>query len=276
MTLRSANTSVTASDRDPERGPAPKASGYRYSEAFYRYIESGALRSAKAVIPLVLRELTPVSVLDVGCGAGAWLSEYQNQGISHYCGVDGAYVQSKSLRIPAEHFQSQDISQKFDLGRRFDVVQCLEVGEHIPAASSGTLIENLTRHSDKILFSAATPGQGGENHVNEQPHEFWRLLFARQGFKPFDLFRPMVKGNTLVESWYRRNIILYVAEVSIPALPQAILESAIPDNQAIPEITSVFHKAQSRVVSLLPVWCVSMIALVKHSIVIAYRSLRNI
>jgi SAM-dependent methyltransferase len=71
--------------------PASKASGYRYGEAFYRYIESGALRSPKAVIPLVLKELTTVSVLDVGCGAGAWLSEYQNHGISNYCGVDGAY-----------------------------------------------------------------------------------------------------------------------------------------------------------------------------------------
>ena len=99
MTLRSANTRVTAFDGDPVRVPAPKASGYRYSEAFYRYIESGALRSAKAVIPLVLKELTPVGVLDAEWGAGASLTEYQNHGISNYCGVAGPIASSYCYRF---------------------------------------------------------------------------------------------------------------------------------------------------------------------------------
>jgi SAM-dependent methyltransferase len=249
--------------------------GYRYSESFFRYIETGSLRSARVVVPLVLRELSPSSVLDVGCGAGAWLAEYRNHGIADYMGVDGAYVQRNSLLISAEHFQSQDIAQPFELGRRFDIIQCLEVGEHLPESSSDTLIGNLTRHGDMVLFSAATPGQGGENHINEQTHEYWRLLFARHGYKPFDLFRPMIKGVAEVESWYRYNIVLFIAETTVPALSAGLLRSALRDDQAIPAMASLVFRIRSYVISLLPVWCVSKIALAKHGVTIAYRSLRG-
>lgn len=249
---------------------------YRYSDAFYHYINTGSIRSASVVVPLVLRELSPVSVLDVGCGAGAWLLEYRKCGITDYLGVDGAYVQLKSLLVSAKHFQSQDVTQSFDLGRRFDVVQCLEVGEHLPEASSDTLIENLTRHGDKVLFSAATPGQGGEFHINEQSYEYWRMLFAKHGYKPFDYFRPMIRGVATVESWYRRNIILYVAEAAIPALPPAVRRSGIRDGLRIPEMTSLVYRIRARVLSLLPMWLVLKIAHTKHYIAISYRSLRAV
>ncbi len=260
-------------DAEPAQAIPLDPNGYRYTGTFYLYIESGSLRSAKVVVPLVLKELSPVGVLDVGCGAGAWLSEYKNHGITDFRGVDGDYVPASSLLIPADHFRSQDVTLKFDLGRRFSLVQCLEVGEHLPTDFSRVLVENLTVHGDVILFSAATPGQGGENHINEQTREFWRLLFAEHSYKPFDLFRPMIRGNRSVESWYRHNIILYVAEKAIPTLPLTVFYSGIPDGQPIPDLASLVYKIRARVLSLLPNWCVSKLALIKHHIVIACRRL---
>jgi hypothetical protein len=139
--------------------------------------------------------------------------------------------------------------------------------------SSDTLVANLTRHSDKVLFSAATPGQGGENHINEQTPEFWRLLFAKRGYRPFDLIRPAIKGNRAVESWYRRNVLLYVAEASIPSLPPVAGRSVIRDDQAIPEKGSFFYRIQSRVLSLMPVSWASEMASIKHIIINARHSL---
>ena len=269
------NTNCETSGANSGRPAPPNSRGYSYSDGFYRYIESGSIRSASVVVPLVLRELSPAGVLDVGCGAGAWLSEYRRLGLADYLGIDGAYVQPSSLLIPPDRFQAFDITHAFNLGRRFDFVQCLEVGEHLPEAFSLTLVQNLTRHGDRVLFSAATPGQGGENHINEQTHEFWRFLFAEQGYKPFDLFRPMIKGMTAVESWYRRNMILYVASTAISALPPAVLSSAIPDGQAIPEIASLAFKIHAQAISCLPTWLVSKIALIKHDFVIAWRRLRH-
>ncbi len=269
------NEGTTAADAEPGQAGSVSTMNHLYDEEFYRYIEVGSVRSARVVVPLVLQELMPSNVLDVGCGAGAWLAEYRKEGITDYLGVDGAYVRRESLLIPPGYFQSQDITRAFDLGHKYDLVQCLEVGEHVSAGSSRTLIENLCRHGDKVLFSAATPGQGGEDHINEQPFEYWRLLFAQQGYKPFDCFRPKLEGIRTVEPWYRRNILLYVAEKAIPALTLAVACSAIPDDRKIPEMTSLVHKVRARLLSVLPVWCVSKMAFAKHKAVIACRMMRN-
>jgi hypothetical protein len=79
--------------------------------------------------------------------------------------VDGDDVPRGALAIPAAAFWAIEISQPFDLGRRFDLLQCLEVAEHLPEMHSDTLIDNLCRHGDLIMFSAAIPGQGGDFHV---------------------------------------------------------------------------------------------------------------
>jgi len=244
---------------------------YQYDSEFYRYIESGSIRSAKCVVPLVLRELSPCNVLDVGCGAGAWLSVYRNLGITNILGVDGDYVRRDLLLIPADRFQSVDVARDFDLGSRFDLVQSLEVGEHVPHSASATLVANLAKHGDRILFSAGTPGQGGVNHINEQSFEFWRGLFAAHGYKPFDLLRPRLKKLSTVESWYRRNMILFVRKSAISALSPSVLATAIPDGVKIPEYGSLAFKARSLVLSPLPVKSVSMLARAKHSILLAYR-----
>lgn len=276
MDAPGSNSRTAASEASAEPEAQPDTKIYRYNDKFYRYIEAGSIRSAGVVVPLVLRGLSPTSILDVGCGAGAWISEYRNLGVADYFGVDGAYVQPRSLLIPQDRFRSQDITLIFDLGRRFDLVQCLEVGEHIQENCSEILVENLTRHGERILFSAATPGQGGENHVNEQTHEFWRAIFLKRGYKPFDPIRPMIKGNTAVESWYRRNILLYVAERAIETLPPAIIQTGVGGDRPIPEMSSSAYQLRARLVSWLPMWCVSKIALMKHNVIIAYRSLRGI
>lgn len=275
MTILSTNSKTASSTENPQQPVPASSKSYSYSDTFYRYIQAGSVRSASHVVPLVLRELSLRSVLDVGCGAGAWLSVYGNLGVEDYVGVDGAYVQPESLLIPAQCFQPQDITQEFDLGRQFDIVQCLEVGEHLPGRFSATLVDNLVRHGDRIVFSAATPGQGGENHINEQTHEFWRQLFASHDYKPFDAFRPMIKGVPEVESWYRRNMVLYVKETAIPALSGAVLSSAIRDGQAIPQVASIFYRMRASILTFLPPWCVSKLALAKHRLVIASRSLRR-
>jgi hypothetical protein len=239
-------------------------SKYAYDETFYRYIQGGAIRSAQVVVPFVVDRLKINNILDVGCGAGAWLVEYYKQGILVCMGVDGDYVKSSSLLIPSTNFVARDISQPFDLGRRFDLVQCLEVGEHIEPGASKVLVANLVRHSDNILFSAAVPGQGGENHINEQPYEFWRALFAEHGYVPYDFLRPLLRGVTSVESWYRHNTMLYVANHSRERLLPVVVQTQVPEKEIIVDVSSFSYKFRKRVLSVLPVTWLSRLAVLKH------------
>ena len=237
---------------------------HQYSALFYRYQREGSARSASKVLPLLRESLPFHSVLDVGCGAGAWLSAHQKLGVHDVLGVDGDYVDRSLLMVDPQHFRAQDITQKFDLGRTFDLVQCLEVAEHIQTGASDSLIDNLVRHSAKILFSAAVPGQGGEDHINEQVYEFWRDKFALRGYRLFDFLRPKMVGELNIESWYRFNILLFVHDSIVPTLNTKLRLTQVDDHQPVADFSPPSYRLQKALLRQLPISTVTTLAKWKH------------
>ncbi|WP_230957983.1 class I SAM-dependent methyltransferase [Burkholderia diffusa] len=218
--------------------------------------------------------LRPASILDVGCGAGAWLSVHRELGVQDVTGIDGDYVDRSVLLFDHARFVPADISKHFDLERSFDLVQCLEVGEHVPKASSEILVDNLVRHGKHVLFSAAVPGQGGENHINEQGYGFWRDLFARRGYLLFDFVRPLIAADTRIEPWYRYNLLFFVAAEEAERLPDAIKQHHIDNRSGIPDVSPRGYKTRKFLLRWLPVRMKTGIAILKSRMV-ANRLKRN-
>jgi cyclopropane fatty-acyl-phospholipid synthase-like methyltransferase len=183
--------------------------GHEYSSKFFEYINHGSIASGEIICPLLISLLVPASLLDVGCGTGAWCRIWLENGVVDVHGVDGQYINPAHLLFPQESFMANDLSQPFDLGRKFDLITSLEVAEHIAASSADVFMDNLARHGDLVLFSAAVPGQGGEFHVHEQPLEYWRDKMAQRGYRCFDPLRELVRNEPRVEPWYRYNCLLY-------------------------------------------------------------------
>jgi SAM-dependent methyltransferase len=190
-----------------------------YSQEFFDAIETGSLQSAELVVPLVLALTRPRSVIDVGCGRGAWLRAFRKGGVENIRGIDGDYVDTARLLIPQECFSAVDLNKPFELSGRYDLAVCLEVAEHLPAAMANVLVQQLTTVAPLILFSAAITGQGGTNHVNERPPSYWRGLFEAHGFMLFDPIRPTILSDSRIEWWYRQNIVVYAAKEPIERLP---------------------------------------------------------
>src|SRR5215204_3564872 len=115
-----------------------------YDAAFYDGHADGSLRSARAVLPVVRDLVQPRSVLDVGCGIGAWLKAWEELGVADVFGIDGDYVDRSKLLIAADKFRPTDLASPAPLGRTFDLASCLEVGEHLPARSAAGLVKLLT------------------------------------------------------------------------------------------------------------------------------------
>jgi SAM-dependent methyltransferase len=154
----------------------------------------------------VLNSDIPKSLLDVGCGTGTWMRAATDLGIADLAGVDGVALPQDALHVPKSGILLRDLSVPFDLGRRFDTALCLEVAEHLPAASAAGLISSIVRHSDTVFFSAACPGQPGQHHVNCQWPVYWQELFNRQSFACDDSVRWRVWDMAGIEPWYRQNI----------------------------------------------------------------------
>ena len=178
---------------------------YKHSDTVHN------LNSSGKIVPLFVEMFQPSSVLDVGCGIGTWLKSFMDSGIEDIVGIDGDYVNRHQLSeyIHPDKFTPKDLSVPFDLQRKFDLVISLEVAEHLPESSAARFVESLTKHGDTIIFSAAIPNQGGQNHLNEQWKKYWIDLFAQHGYKVFDLVRPRIWEIPEVEYWYKQNMLIF-------------------------------------------------------------------
>jgi SAM-dependent methyltransferase len=168
------------------------------------------LCSAEKILPYIF-QLRPVkSILEVGCGHGHWLKAGLALGVEDVIGIDGDWTDRSKLLFPAERFVSFNLSEKVDLGRKFDLVICLEVGEHLNDHSSDQLVDNIVRHADLVLFGAAIPYQGGYRHINERWPSYWLDKFRSRGYFGFDIVRPKFWTDCAIHYWYRQNTLVYV------------------------------------------------------------------
>lgn len=195
-----------------------------YSARYYQGLREDSATSATEVVPLILRHFTPNSVVDVGCGSGTWTRAYRNAGMK-VLGIDGFNVQAGQLLIDAKEFERHDLTQPLRLSRRFDLVNCLEVAEHLPASRAAGFVSDLCALGDVIVFSAAVPGQGGTHHINEQWQSYWVDLFKQRGFQHFDCLRSSLWNNPRVAWWYVQNMFAFVQCERVPEFPSAARES---------------------------------------------------
>ena len=138
------------------------------------------IRSAVMVAGAINTIFTPASLADLGCGCGVYSHLFRAKGVK-VLAIDGV------IPPPAHSFPGEIVNRDLtipleNLWGKFDLALCLEVAEHIPEEFTGTFLRNLTAFSDRLVMSAAPPGQGGRHHVNEQPRRYWAQKLAELGF----------------------------------------------------------------------------------------------
>lgn len=226
---------------------------HNYSEIFFDYIETGSVNSAKIIVPIIYQHIQFETLIDVGCGRGAWLSVFDTIGDVACFGMDGDYVASEQLMINPDNFITADLNEHLPIiQKKYDVALSLEVAEHLQPQRSQSFITDLCNLSDIVIFSAATVGQGGENHINERPLEDWRTMFASQGYHVFDFIRPLIKDSKDVKPWYKYNILIYANKNGQHRLHPDIFKTQIIDNQKIIEGGHFKWRLRKSVVQFLP------------------------
>jgi chromosome segregation ATPase len=189
-----------------------------YDRAFFDRNLPGMSASATALAPLIIDLYAPRSIVDVGCGQGAWLRAFQDAGVSDLLGLDGPWVDPERFLVDPSAFHATDLTQPQKIDRRYDLALCLEVAEHIDEDGADVFLDTLTGLSEVIVFSAAAPGQGGDDHVNEQWPTYWAERFAVRGYTMIDNLRWAVWEDERIESWYRQNLLSVVKTSRVQAV----------------------------------------------------------
>lgn len=195
--------------------------------------EQHNLIAPRQIVPFVLDLFSPQSVIDVGCGLGTFLRVFKENGVKEILGIDGEWCNKELLfqNIKKEEFLQVDLEKPFNLDRKFDLAVCLEVAEHLSEKRAESFVIELTKVSDAILFSAAIPNQGGENHFNEKWLDYWESIFSKEGYEVYDVLKPVFWGNKDIFWWYKQNMVIIINgktnHFALKNLPVTNLKNAI-------------------------------------------------
>lgn len=157
------------------------------------------------------------SVLEIGSGGGWFTKEFIKNNIE-VTAVEGSSIGFKKTKqviggsknsIAIKH----DLRLTLNLNKKFDIVVCTEVAEHIEPPFSGQLVQNLTNYSKLVWFSFEKPMTNEQHyhHPNEQPEKFWRKLFEFYDFKMVRLSDEISKKLA-----YRGGYIFYHKSLKVP------------------------------------------------------------
>jgi SAM-dependent methyltransferase len=142
----------------------------------------------------IVRELRPSSVLDAGCAMGFLVESLGERGVEAW-GVDvSEYAIAQADASVRERCSVASLTAPIE--RRYDLITCIEVLEHVPPAETDRAVANLCGATDRLLLSTTPQDYGEPTHLNVQPPEFWSALLAREGF-----MRDLERDLSFVSPW---------------------------------------------------------------------------
>lgn len=127
---------------------------------------------------LIAAHVGAKTVADLGAGAGVWVNAWREAGYDAI-GYDAT---------PGIEELSNGLVREADLSRNAglfigqpDLVQTIDVGEHVPPAGENTFIRNCCRATRAVIVGWGVPGQKGCGHVNCLATEVVREKFEACG-----------------------------------------------------------------------------------------------
>lgn len=122
------------------------------------------------------------SVVEFGSGGGWYLKALQDKNLSIHGYEGSGFGVAACIERGVAPFNIDIADFRFPMERKFklaDIALCSEVAEHLEPPFHGTLVHNLTKHSNLIWFSSEPPDTNRSHlhHCAERPLAYWKALF---------------------------------------------------------------------------------------------------
>jgi hypothetical protein len=128
----------------------------------------------------LIADFTPKTSLDAGCAIGLLVEALRDRGVDAE-GIDfSEFAIARSRDDIRPHLTVGSITEPFQ--KRYDLITCLEVLEHLSPRDVDTAIANLCAFTDELVVSSTPMHFRDPTHTNIHPQEYWTERFARHGF----------------------------------------------------------------------------------------------
>lgn len=168
---------------------------------------------ADHIVDQLIKEFDPDCVIDLGCGVGHHLSSFVDRGVDIH-GVEGSSNAFPYLQVPNDSVEFHDLRTPYSPPREFDLVVCFEVAEHLPKGAADTLVDSVVQCGSDVAFTAATPKQDGNHHINLQSNNYWIDKFNDQGYQYCGDQTQKIRNRISVEkaTWVPKNLMLFTQQ----------------------------------------------------------------
>lgn len=171
-------------------------------------LSHGGHKHDKGLLDEILKLYSPTRIADLGCGDGWYCKQIKNsyKNIIVY-GFEGSFDMVKHGVY--EEIFNMDLSEPQTIGDKYDLVLCLEVGEHIPKEFEQNFLDNVKNFSSKdLILSWALPKQGGRGHVNELPLDYVKTEMIKRGFIVNEEKTQSLRSAATLK-WLKNTVVAY-------------------------------------------------------------------
>jgi len=170
-----------------------------YDDRYFKWHKDFTRDYAIKTMDWFIKKYKPESIIDWGCGIGAYLESALKNGISQIKGFDigGDFVKKYTDESVLSFIEYLDCTLPIET-QLYDCVVSIETAEHIENNKSDQFVKNIVlsaKPTAYIIFTAAQPGQSGSGHINCQPKQFWIDKFLSHGFLVNEEVTKDIKEN---------------------------------------------------------------------------------
>ena len=128
----------------------------------------------------LIQDFHPGTALDAGCAIGLLVEALRDRGVDAE-GIDFSEFAITQAREDIRPFLRVG-SITDELPRRYDLITCFEVLEHLAPHDADRAIANLCAFTEQVIVSSTPMHFRDPTHTNIHPQEYWTERFARHGF----------------------------------------------------------------------------------------------
>lgn len=215
-----------------------------YSGPPYTYEEPHWKEFFGRIADRVIALFAPTSVYDAGCAKGFMVRAFAERGVQASGGDISAFAIADAPPELAQLLEVKDLTEPFD--RRFDVITCVEVLEHMAPADAQQAVQNMCRATDVVVLSTTPDDFAEPTHVNIRQPASWAQDFGQQGF-----FRRTDIDASFLSPWavvyQRQQLTALQAVARYETLLQPLLREVQDKRQALLDLRRQLDEAAAPV-----------------------------